>query len=146
MSSIVLFDPELVIARLQSQVAALRDVAGAADLAAASQNLIRAPAAFVLPLSDRPGRNTTGTMVVSQQNTMSFGVVFAVQNLRDVRGQKGNVDLLALRISAMTALLGWQPALDYDPCEYGAGRLLQLTDQVLWWQDDYLTRALLRSV
>lgn len=144
--SIILFDAALVIARLTAQVSAFRKVAGAADYAAAAPELKQTPAAFVLSLADRAGRSSTGTMVVSQEMEARFGVIFAVQNLRDARGQQAGADLLALRIAVMTALLGWQPASDYDPCEYGAGRLLQLDDAVLWWQDDYVTRILNRSV
>lgn len=142
----VLLDPQLVIARLDTQVTALKKVAGAADFAAAAPDLKQTPAAFVLSFADRAGRGTTGTLVVSQQNETRFGVVFAVQNLRDARGEQAQTDLLTLRLAAMTALLGWQPAPDFDPCEYGGGRLLQLDNLVLWWQDEYLTRALLRSV
>ena len=136
--AIVLFDPELVIARLQAQVAAFKQVAGAADFAATAAGLVTPPVAFVLPLSDQPAANALTTQV-SQRDVIRFGVAIGVQNLRDVRGQKAATDLRTLRIAVMTALLGWQPASGYDPCEFGGGRLIQLTDQVLWWQDDFVT-------
>lgn len=144
--AIVLFDPELIITRVAGQVTAFRTVQGSADFAAAADGLVTPPAAYVLPLADRVGRSSTGTLVVSQEDEIRFGIAIAVQNLRDPRGQKAATDLRTLRIAVMTALLGWQPAADYDPCESGGGRLLQLTDQVLWWQDEYVTRLLLRSV
>lgn len=143
--AIVLFDAELVIARVAGQVAAFKAVQGAAEFAAASEGLKQTPSVFVVPLADRPSRNGTGTLVVSQQSESRFGVLIAVQNLRDARGQAAGTDLRSLRISVMTALLGWQPASDYDPCEYGGGRIMQLNNAVLWWQDDYVTRLLLRS-
>ncbi len=142
----LLFDPQWIIARLRIQVAALKRVAGSAELAAASEDLKQVPAAFVIPNAERPGSSSTGTMVTSQQNSVRFGVVLAVSNLRDARGEKAQADLLTLRTAVMTALHGWQPNAEFDPLEYAGGRLLQLSDQVLWWQDDFSTTHLLRSV
>lgn len=143
--AIALFDASLIIARLQAQVSALKLVAGAADLAAASEAVKQLPCAFVLPLSERTGRSSTGTMIVSQHNESRFGVVIAAQNLRDPRGQQAQVDVRTLRAACMTALLGWTPDANSDPCEYGGGRLLELDNLVLWWQDEYITGTLLRS-
>lgn len=143
--AIILFDPDLIIARVDAQVTAFKTVAGAADFAAAAGGIVTPPVAFVLPLADRPSGNQA-VSIVSQQNESRFGVLMAVQNLRDPRGQKAGTDLRTLRISVMTALLGWPPASEYDPCEYGGGRMVQLADQVLWWQDDFITRLALRSI
>jgi hypothetical protein len=144
--SINLFNPEWIIARLKEQAPALAGVAGAAGLAQAASALKQTPSAYVLPNAERPGGSRTGTMVVSQQNTVRFAVIMAVKNLRDARGEKAQADLLDLREEIMTALHGWQPHEDFDPLEYGGGRLLQLTDQVLWWQDEFLTAHSIRSM
>lgn len=144
--AVELFDPQLIIARLKAQVTALKIVAGAADFAAAAPEVKQTPSAFVLELANRPTGNALATIAVSQENTVRFGVVIAVQNLRDPRGEKAHTDLRTLRESVMTALLGWQPDPDYDVVEYAGGQLLQLDNLVLWWQDDYLTRILERSV
>lgn len=142
--AVVLFDPELVIARLKDQVPALQGrVAGAVDLGAAIAAGVRqAPSAFVIPLSERPGANLTGTETVEQNVEIRFGVVWAVQNVADVRGQRAAADLRTLRLAGLGALYGWKPGPDYDPCELGPGRLLQFDNQVLWWQDDLITRLL----
>lgn len=121
-------------------------IGGAADFASATEGLKQTPAAFVLPSSERAASSSTGTLVVSQNNTVRFGVVVAVQNLRDPRGEKAQADLLALRHAIMTALHGWSPDDDFDPIEFGGGRLLQLNDQVLWWQDDFVTAHFIRSL
>lgn len=144
--AIVLFDPAWIVAQLKTEVTALKLVGGAADLSAATDSVIQKPAAFVLANSERASGSTTGTMAVNQQNTVRFAVLIAVQNLRDRRGEKAQADLLSLRGSIMTALHGWQPDADFDPIEYGGGKLLQLSDQVLWWQDEFVTAHLLRSV
>lgn len=144
--AIVLFDHSWIIARLKDQVTSLKLVGGAADLDAAAESLKQKPAAFVLPNSERASGSVTGTMVVSQQNTVRFAVVLAVQNLRDARGENAQADLLSLRTDIMTALHGFEPDEDFKTIEYSGGRLLQLSDRVLWWQDEFVTANLLRSV
>lgn len=144
--AIVLFDPAWIVAQLKTEVTDLKMVGGAADLSAATDSVIQKPAAFVLPNSERASGSTTGTMAVNQQNTVRFAVLIAVQNLRDKRGEKAQANLRSLRGSIMDALLGWQPDADFDPIEYGGGKLLQLSDQVLWWQDEFVTSHLIRSV
>jgi len=144
--AIELFDPQLVIARLQSQVPALKKVAGAVDFATAAQDLKQPPAAYVIELTNRATRNSLAVMAVSQENEIRFGVIMAVQNLRDARGDAAQADMNVLvRAPVMTALLGWEPDPDYSVIEYGGGRVLQLDNLVLWWQDDYLTSILERS-
>jgi len=144
--AVELFDPQLVIARLADQVPALKKVAGAADFAAVVPDLKQTPAAYVIELTNRAEPNSLASMAVSQQNTVLFGVILAVQNLRDATGEKAGTDMGALRSAVMTALIGWEPDPDYDVLEYSGGRLLSLDNLVLWWQDDYFTRILERSV
>jgi len=144
--AIELLDPQWIIARLKGQVAALKLVSGAADLARAIESLKQHPAAFVLPIAERAEPNALAAMAVSQRNETRFAVVLAVQNLRDARGETAHTDLRTLRTAVLGALLGWQPDADFDPCEFAGGALRPFDDQVLWWQDDYVTRAFLRSV
>lgn len=146
--SIVLLDPQWIIDRLTEEVAELKSVGGAADFTSAAEAIKRKPSAFVLPSSERASASSTGTMVTSQLNTVRFAVMIAVQNLRDSRGETAQADLLPIRTAILTALHGWQPEADgeFDPIEYGGGRLLQLTDQVLWWQDEFVTANTIRSL
>ncbi len=144
--AIALFNPQWIITRLQTEVTALKRVAGSAEFAAASDDLKQTPAAFVIPASEKTESSGTGTLVVSQHNTVRFSVAIAVQNLRDARGENAGVDLLALRNSIVTALHGWQPHADFDPIEYSGGNLAGLNNQVLWWQDSFVTAHLIRSV
>lgn len=146
--AIELLDPRLIVTRLTAQIAApaLKKCAGAADFAAAAPDAKQLPAAYVIELANRAERNSLSTLAVSQRNEVRFGVVMAVQNLRDPRGDAAKDDMRTLREAVMTALLGWQPDADYDVVEYGGGRLLELNNMVLWWQDDYITAILERSV
>lgn len=143
---ITLFDCEWIIARLKTEVPALKIVSGTADLAKAEADLKQTPSAFVVEMSDRASENKTGTMVVSQNNTARFAVITATKNLRDFRGQHAKTDLRTVRIDIITALHGWQPDADFDPIEKREGRLLKMTNAVLWWQDEFITSHLIRSV
>jgi len=135
-----------IIARIQSQCPLLRSVGGAAEFTDASLALKhQLPAAFVLPLSDDPQPNRLDNGI-SQRVNRRFGVVLAVKNLRDASGAAALSDLVPLRSQLIDALLGWVPDGLTDPCEYAAGRLLELSQQVLWWQDDFLTAFYLRKV
>lgn len=133
-----------IIARLDAQVAALKKVGGAADFEAALAELKIEPAAFVIPLRDAAQPNTLEN-AVSQRVISRFGVALAVQNLRDASGTKAQTELAPLRDSVITALLGWAPDADRDPCEYGGGRLLRLRDRVLWWLDEFVTAYYVRK-
>jgi len=143
---IALFDPEWIIARLQAQVPALKIVSGAADLAKSEADLKQTPSAYVFEISDSASENTTGTMVVSQNNVAKFAVVVAAQNLRDFRGQHARSDLRTIRASIVEALHGWQPDAEFDPIEKRTGRLMSMRKTVLWWQDEFVTSHLIRSV
>jgi hypothetical protein len=143
---IALFDLSLVRARLKAEAPGLRIVAGAADLAALRDAPpLVLPAAYVLPLSESPGRSTSGTVLVSQRNAVRFAVVLAAANLRDARGEAAQDDLRVARESALAALIGWEPDPAIEVIEFAAGRLVSLSDQVLWWQDEFLTAHWLRT-
>ena len=80
-SSITIFNPELVIARLQSlnspAQTVFRQVAGAADFLAAFDDLKQSPSVFVIPSAEAAGRTTAGRGVVRQRVTATCGVVIA---------------------------------------------------------------------
>lgn len=132
------------IARLQSQVAALKLVAGAAEFQAASEsNPIATPAAYVLRLSEKAGAQE-GMAKVIQRVAAEIGIVIVLRNVADPKGAAADSDLDALRSAVRTALLGWAaPAC--DAFEYGAGGLLAFRDGHLWWQDSYQTAYTITS-
>lgn len=128
------------VARLKEAGTPFRQAGGAAELdAALVGGLKAAPAAFVLPLGEEPGQNTrvNGTLQVV---TASVGVVLAVRNVTDARGDAALDDLATLRAWVRGKLLGWVPVAGYVEAEYAGGRVLALAGGVLWWQDDWLTQ------
>lgn len=121
-------------------------VAGAADFAAARDDLKSPPAAYVVPLNDMAQPNMVQGMSVEQHITERFGVILAVRNAADVRGDKVNGALETLRSATIQALLGIRPAADYDPVQYSAGRLLLLDVTTTWWQLEFTTGYYERKV
>ncbi len=132
-----------IVARIKAQVAAFRKVGIAGDLAAAARELKQEPAAFVIPVADAASRNTLENGV-SQYTRQRFGVVLAVSNLRDASGEKAQTELAPVRDALFAALVAWAPDANRDPCTYAGGRLLRLTDRVLWWQDNFDTAYYVR--
>jgi hypothetical protein len=133
--------------RLDTSVSALKKIAGAADFASAGMDIKSKgalPAAYVLPLAERADANGLAN-AVSQRVEVRFGVILAISNLRDALGKNAQGDLAGLRTSVFAALLGWQPDADHDPVTFGGGRLLQLQDGLLWWQDEFVTAYYLRD-
>lgn len=125
--------------RLAAAVPDFRKVAGAADFASAREDLKAAPVAYVIPLADSARPSTLLGMGVEQQVIERFGVIMAVKNSRDARGDAVNAALEAIRSAAIQGLLGFVPADGCDPVQYGGGRLLMLDVSVIWWQLEFTT-------
>lgn len=135
-----------VAAQLTSVVTAFRKVYGAANFAAAKEDLKATPTGYVLSLSDAAKPNTLIGLRVHQHVIERFGVILAVSNARDVRGEAVNGPLETLREQVIQALLGFQPTTDYDPILYAGGRLLELDVTTLWWQLEFTTGYYERKV
>lgn len=116
-------------------------VAGAAQYATSkSATALRAPCAFVIPLDDAPESN--GSKVgVRQQISESFGVVVAVSNEADEKGQAAVDQIHDLRSELWAALLNWPPADGYDGLDYQSGALIDLDRHRLWWQFEFGART-----
>lgn len=129
---------DAVISRLDTQVAALKTVAGTAEFAVAETAAKQLPAAYVIPLADKASGNELETGV-EQHVVARFGVALAIRNIKDARGQAGQAALKTLRDAVSVVLLGWEPLAGYDPVLYVGGQLIKIGNGVLWWQDEYVT-------
>lgn len=136
-----------VIARLTDQAPSFKQVAGAAAFqAAAESNPLATPAAYVLPLGERPEPNgLDNEQGVEQRVNVSIGIVIVLSNVADAQGAAAGSDLAALRGEVKAALLGWAPASADEVMERGPSSLLAFRDQHLWWQDTYTTAYYERS-
>ncbi len=132
------------IARLESEAKPpLRKVEGALELAGLT-GAPQAPSAFVVPIAEDAGSNHL-VGAVSQENTERFGIVLALKAVNDRSGVKAAAELASMRAAVIDAILGWEPSADHTPCEFARGRLLNLTGGLVWWQDEFTTKTLLRK-
>lgn len=140
-----------IIQRLRDQLAPagtgmLRHVAGAAEYAAlqAPPPQARQPAAFVIPLSEVGGPNTLAAGPVRQRITATVGVVLLVTVLRDPRGEAAAFALGPIYAAVRGVLVGWQPSAAHDPMEFRRGRLIDISEGTLAWQDEFETSITVR--
>jgi len=144
-ASFELLDVDLVIARLKAQLPALRGVHGAAGLSEAMEAFKgEPPQAYVVPISDMGSESRANATV--QRVAAGFGVVLFVRNLRDPQGEAALAKLRPVRIALLGALLGHQLAPGYEPIQKDRGRLLQVRDAYLVWQDDFRTATHISDV
>lgn len=126
------------IQRIDDNVTELHGaVYGAAELAAVKENSQRTPAAWVIPVADDAGNNVL-LNAVSQRITERIGVVFAVRNVSDKRGETAHNALRTIRRAVKDTLIGWLPDPDEDEVVFSRGRLIDFSNRVIWWQDEYL--------
>jgi hypothetical protein len=116
-------------------------VAGAAEFAGgvSDQTWMASPAAYVLPLDEEAGENDSNDglyQIVAER----VGVVLALDNSADRRGQSTATQLGGLRAAVFAALLNWRP----DPNSqvrgyaYGGGRLLDMDRGRLFYQWEFV--------
>lgn len=131
-------DLSLIVARLKSQLSALRTVGASADLDAAIDGVVAMPAAFVLPLAESV-RDTGLVSSTGQRIAQAFGVLHCVSNRRDAQGGAALDDLKTHRLALRQTLVGWVPDdATGEPVLFTGGRLLRLDgDGRLWWIDEF---------
>lgn len=135
-----------VVERLQTQTTLFNgNISGAASYAAAAADGLKGDqAAWVIPVADAPGANALENGI-EQRVAVRFGVVVALRNVSDARGDAAIDDLEALRIDVRTQLLGWIPPDAFEVITRGQGRMLALDNMELWWLDEFLTAELTRA-
>lgn len=136
-----------IIARLTAQAPTFKTVAGAAEFAALKNGppKERQPAAYVIPIADQAGANKL-VNGVRQQVASRFGVVLALGNLGDPRGEAASKAIETTRAAVRAALIGWSPTAGDDPVTFAQGRMIGIQDGVVWWQDEFITGNTLSQV
>ncbi len=127
------------ITRVRSQIPSLRAVGGAAELAAAlTQRAQQTPQAFLVPIGESGGSNTL-SMAVNQRVTERVGLVYVVRNISSPTGEQTHAELTALRAMGKRALVGWTPDPEHEETIFVRGSLVDFSNLVLWWQDEFAT-------
>jgi hypothetical protein len=131
------FDTSLAQARLKTQVAALREVEGASEYAAVKAlRDFPTPCAYVLFAVEAGSGTPRGARVAGA--SAEFGVVLAVSNYRDRRGEQLQPELVTLLGQVRSALIGWQPpAPGVGPIAWRGGAVMDYDDATLLWVEAY---------
>ena len=116
----------------------------AAAFAALQAPPAQLPAIFVLPIGSQASANTLATGM-RQRVLETTGVVILSGNLRDPRGGAAAADIEELRAMVRGALVGWSPGAAWEPMQLGTGRLLDITEGVLAWQETFTSATQLRA-
>lgn len=109
-------------------------------------NITALPAAFVVPSSETASENSLIT-AVQQLITVEFAVLITARNVKTSTGADAYNAIQPLRKAIKQAIIGWQPAEEYEPVVYKSGALLKLDeDAVMWWVDTFETSFIERYV
>jgi len=134
----------LVVARLDADRGPLRQVGGAADMAAAEIGLKARPAAFAVLIAESPSAPPLAAEFI-QRKQIVVSVVLAVSSARDQIGDAVREDLTAVRNHIEGVLLGWVPEGCAEGLAWAGARLQNLApNNVLWWRDDFVTTQIVR--
>lgn len=137
---------ELIVAQLRALCPSFNGrVAGAAEFKPVQEAAaLPVPCAFVIPIDDRPDP-PKALNAVGQEMTDSFGVIVALDNRTDEKGQSAFASVHTIRAEIWHALLGWvpgpvntvNPATFYNGIFYEGGSLLSLDRARLWYQFEF---------
>lgn len=99
----------------------------------------KSTAAFVIPITEKLGRQELLGGMLEQHSTDTFAIIIAVKDRRDASGSVGSSIIDELRTPLRQLLFGWSPGAEYEPILLGDGRLLALDDHTVFWQDKFTT-------
>ena len=105
---------------------------------------IQMPAAYVVPLDDRPGR-VVDLNEYGQAVRDAFAVVVAV-SVQEGDGHAAVDEMHAHRAALWRALLGWEPDEDYGWIEYEGGTALLLEPHRLYCQFRFAAETSIAAV
>jgi len=129
---------DLIIAQMRAFCPTFGErIAGAADFAKVQENTaLLSPCAFVIPLDDSPAESMAQN-AVRQPIDETFGVVVALDNRSDERGQASGIEIHDVRAELWKALLGWRPEKRYNGIAYEGGSLMSIDRARLWWRFEF---------
>jgi hypothetical protein len=139
--SLSILSLDAIVQRLTSQNVGFNQIEGAAEMENAIRSGIRiTPAGFVIALKEDAGRNSSASMVVTQQITDLFAVVYGIKNVNGAHGSNAiDGGLRDLRLATMKALVGWVPSTGFNTCEFDGGSLIRVDAGTVLWRDRFRT-------
>lgn len=132
--------------RLRAQVPALKLVAGGAEFAALNAVPNLSPIAYVMPWVMSGGANNLAAGGFRQRIEETAAVFILHRNLRDDRGEAAADDLDVVVRAVRDALIGWVPMTGWEQIETRSGRVFDMSDGVVAWQELFVSASLLRKI
>lgn len=140
-----MLDLSAVVARVKSLCPSFRVVGGAAELAAAVDGQMAAPAVYVVPGGHTAERNTMAG-AVSQRLTETIDVFVVAKNVTGAgKGAGAVADVRGLVLELRAALHGWSPDPVIDLFELAGGRRESFTPGAMVWREAFLTTYEVRA-
>lgn len=118
-----------------------RAVGGAADYARIRPDALPLPACWVVRAADQVRHAGERT----EDLTLVFDVVVAIENLRLDDPRDMDDELLKYRRAVKDRLLGWEIQPDVRPLKWAGGKVLEYTDGDIYWADRYTCEALITN-
>lgn len=139
------FDIGQIKDRLKAEVTGLREVGGAADYRSVRElGDFYPPCAYVVLTSEQGDAKSESRG--RQRALVTFGVVLAVRNYRDVQGDEALDDLSPLLGQVRDALIGFKPAEQGSrEIAWKAGDVIDYDDNTLLWGEVYQTQHFIGS-
>ncbi len=129
-----------IVAAIRAAMPELIEVGDAASFGRLTQNTIRYPSAFVIPLAETPGANRyQSAAILSQRVLARFGVIWAVRDIGDRLGTIAQGEIKAVREAGMVAVCRFHPSDAESACEPIGGKLVSSigNEGQMLWQDDF---------
>ena len=133
-------------ARLIEQVPALRLVGGGTEFAALQAPPAQLPAAYVMPWLMSAGANNLVAGGFRQRVEETCAVFLFHRNLRDPRGEAAVEELDALIRAVRAALVGFVPGAGFEQLETRSGRIFEVENNVVVWQELFASATQLRAL
>ncbi|MCQ8103248.1 hypothetical protein NP590_03940 [Methylomonas sp. SURF-2] len=120
-----------------------RDVAGAAEFAQVRVEALPLPACWLVRAADKiEDVDNEGR---AADVGLGFDAIIAIENTRTQRAGETDDVLLAYRHAVRTLLQGWEIEPDINPIQFKGGRVLEYTQQDMYWADRYAFNALITN-
>jgi hypothetical protein len=132
-------------AHLVEAVPALRLVAGGAEFAALAAPPAQLPAAYVMPWLSSGEPNSLAAGGFRQRIEETCAVFLFNKNLRDARGEAAMDQLDILIRQVRTALVGFVPGAGWEQMETRSGRVFDVENNVVVWQELFVSASQLRA-
>ena len=120
-----------------------RDFGLAAEYAQIEPAALPLPAVWLVRAADKA--DAADNEGQAEDMTLAFDAVIAIGNIRRQRAGETDDVLLAYRDAVRKRLQGWEIVADIRPIRFLGGRVLEYTQQDIYWADRYQFNALITN-